>query len=58
MRIYNAQFAASLTAARDGGIAPVWFFWVQARDRTSEAEVWLYYKRDIRGDTENVSTES
>lgn len=39
MRIYDAQFAASLVAARDGGIAPVYFFWVLARPRAGGAEV-------------------
>jgi hypothetical protein len=37
MKIYDADFAASLTAARDGQIAPAYFLWVQARDRDTGA---------------------
>ncbi|RWR08530.1 hypothetical protein [Paenirhodobacter populi] len=33
MRIYDAAFAASLTAAREDGIAPVYFFWCVGKDR-------------------------
>lgn len=38
MNIYDAAFAASLTAARDGSIAPLYFLWVVARDRETGAE--------------------
>lgn len=38
MRIYDAAFAVSLTAAREDGIAPVYFFWCVGKDRdTGEA---------------------
>lgn len=39
MRIYDSQFAATLGAARDGAIAPVWFFHVEARDLQNGAAV-------------------
>lgn len=39
MRIYDAGFAAALSAAREGGIVPAVFFWVLARDRDSGAVV-------------------
>ena len=38
MRIYDPSFAASLTAARDGGIAPAYFVWVIAQDRDTGAD--------------------
>lgn len=41
MRIYDAGFAAQLAAARDGAVAPVWFFHVVARDRDTGAAVPL-----------------
>lgn len=37
MKIYDSAFAASLTAARDGQIAPVYFLYVQAKDRDTGA---------------------
>lgn len=44
MKIYNSAFAASLTAARDGQIAPVYFLYVQAKDRdtggTQPVGIW------------------
>lgn len=38
MNIYDAAFAASLTAAQDGSIAPIYFLWVVGRDRATGAE--------------------
>lgn len=38
MQTLDPNFIASLQAARDGGIAPVYFFWVRARDRETGAE--------------------
>lgn len=38
MNIYDAAFAASLTAAQDGSIAPIYFLWVVARDRETGAD--------------------
>lgn len=38
MNIYDAAFAASLTAAQDGSIAPLYFLWVVGRDRATGAE--------------------
>lgn len=39
MRTYDTSFLAALQGARDQGIAPVWFFWVKPKDRTTGAEV-------------------
>lgn len=39
MRIYDAGFATSLSAAREGSIAPIWFFHVIARNRETGATV-------------------
>lgn len=39
MRLFDSGFAASLAAARDGAIAPVWFLHLLARDRDSGAAV-------------------
>lgn len=33
MKIQHPNLALSRQAARDGGIRPVWFFWIEARDR-------------------------
>ena len=38
MRTYDTSFLAALQGARDQGIAPVWFFWVRPKDRTTGAE--------------------
>lgn len=38
MRSYPAPFSAALAAARDDGIAPVYFFWAKPRDRATGAE--------------------
>ena len=38
MNIYSPALAASFAAARDGSIAPVWFFWVVGRDRDTGAD--------------------
>lgn len=38
MQIFDAAFGASLTAAQDGSIAPIYFLWVVARDRETGAE--------------------
>ena len=38
MNIYTPALAASLAAARDGAIRPVWFFWVVGRDRDTGAD--------------------
>lgn len=35
MQIYDTMLADSLAAARDGAVAPVWFLWVVAKDRSS-----------------------
>lgn len=37
MKIFNPNFATSLQDARDGGIKPVYFLWVQAKNRTTGA---------------------
>lgn len=37
MRIYDSSFASSLTTARDGGIAPIWFAHFNARNRVTDA---------------------
>lgn len=39
MRIYDTNFLAAQQGARDQGIAPVYFFWVKPKDRTTGAEV-------------------
>lgn len=39
MRTYATGFSNATQAARDQGIAPVWFFWVKPTDRTTGAEV-------------------
>lgn len=39
MRIYDTGFAAHLAAARDGSLAPIWFFHVVARDHETGAAV-------------------
>lgn len=38
MKIYDADFAASLTAARDGQIAPVYFLYIKAKNRDTAAD--------------------
>lgn len=38
MQTLSPAFHASLQAARDDGIAPVWFFWVRARNRDTGAD--------------------
>ena len=38
MQTYDPSFLASLTASRDSGIAPVYFLWVRAKNRTTGAD--------------------
>lgn len=38
MQILHPNLIATLQAARDGGIAPVYFFWVRARNRATDAD--------------------
>lgn len=38
MKIYDADFAASLSAARDGQIAPVYFLYIVGKDRDTGAD--------------------
>lgn len=46
MRIYDTGFAARLNAARDEGIAPVWFFWVIARDDAGDDSPMGFWSGD------------
>ncbi|MDS9468599.1 hypothetical protein RGQ15_13600 [Paracoccus sp. MBLB3053] len=39
MRFYDSGFATALTAARDAGIAPVWFVWLAGRDFDTGEEI-------------------
>lgn len=47
MRDYDSGFVSALAAARDQGLAPVWFLWVVARDRdTGDPEPLGFWSGD------------
>lgn len=38
MRQYDSDFADALAAARNSGLAPVWFVWIKAKNRSTGAD--------------------
>lgn len=56
MQTLDPAFVASLRASRDAGIAPVYFFWVRAKNRTTGADETMGLWSGDEDITQNVQT--